>query len=157
MHIHSHRIIPFLLALCLALPVHAAQTAQLTVPDHPAETLDTASLAQLPATEVSSAFRSGKGIETGVYKGVLLWDLLKARGLVDDPKAALRHTILIRAGDGHEVAFSVGEIAPEFGARPILVAYEMNGAPIPDGLRMVVPGDMRGARHIKDIVALDYR
>ncbi|SMO33865.1 molybdopterin-dependent oxidoreductase [Paracoccus laeviglucosivorans] len=153
----SYRIAPVFLAALLAMPAAAAETAQLTVPGHEAEVIDMAALSQLPVTEVASAFRSSKGIETGVYKGVLLWDLLSAKGLVDDPKAAMRHTILVSAGDGHQIAFSVGEIAPEFGARPILLAYEMNGKPIPDGLRMVVPGDMRGARHIKDIVTLDYR
>ncbi|MTH64336.1 molybdopterin-dependent oxidoreductase [Paracoccus shanxieyensis] len=153
----AQRIPALLLAGLLALPAIAAETAQLTLPDRAAETLDAESLAQLPQTQVASAYRSSKGIETGIYTGVLLWDLLSARGLVDDPKSALRHTLLVRAGDGHAVAFSVGEIAPDFGARPILLAYQMNGAPIPDGLRIVAPGDMRGARHIKDIVAMEYR
>ena len=153
----TYRIIPILISALLAGPALAADSARLTLPDHPPETVDAGSLAVLPATEIASAYRSSKGIETGIYKGVLLWDILAARGLVEDPKSALRHVLLVSAGDGHEVAFSVGEIAPDFGARPILLAYELNGAPIPDGLRMVVPGDIRGARHIKDIVALDYR
>ena len=57
----------------------------------------------------------------------------------------------------YEEDFSLGEIAPVFDATPVMLAYEMTGAAIPDGLRMVVPGDMRGARHIKDVVTLDYR
>lgn len=162
MHRQIHRIaflpillIPFLLWAGAAL---AAETAQLTAPEHPQVTLDAAGLAQMPVTETSTVYRSSKGIESGLYKGVLLWDLLVAQGVVTkDHKAALRHTLLVTAGDGHQVAFSVGEIAPDFGNRPVLLAYEMNGAPIPDGLRMVVPGDLRGARHIKDIVTLDYR
>ncbi len=89
---------------------------------------------------------------------MLLWDLLTARGIVtEDHKSALRHVLLVSAGDGHQIAFSLGEIAPDFGATPVMLAYEMNGAAIPDGLRMVVPGEMRGARHIKDVVTLDYR
>ncbi|MFG6079418.1 molybdopterin-dependent oxidoreductase [Paracoccus litorisediminis] len=136
----------------------AGESARLNAPDHPPVTLDASSLAQLPVTETTTVYRSSKGIESGLYKGVLLWDLLVAQGVVtEDHKAALRHTLLVTAGDGHQVAFSIGEIAPEFGNRPVLLAYEMNGAPIPDGLRMVVPGDLRGARHIKDIVTLDYR
>ena len=83
---------------------------------------------------------------------------LTARGIVtEDHKSALRHVLLVSAGDGHQIAFSLGEIAPDFDATPVMLAYEMNGAAIPDGLRMVVPGDMRGARHIKDVVPLDYR
>lgn len=136
----------------------AAPLATLRAADHSPVTLDAASLSQLHQTEVTTAYRSSKGIEAGIYKGVLLWDLLKAQGIVtDDHKSALRHVVLVSASDGHQIAFSVGEIAPDFGNRPILLAYEMNGAPLPDGLRMVAPGDLRGARHIKDIVTLDYR
>lgn len=135
----------------------AAETAQLTAPDRLAKTLDVATLAQLPSVEIASAHRSAKGIETGLYKGVLLWDLLAAKGLRGDPKAALRHVVRVSAGDGHAVVFPMGEMAPDLCARPILLAYQLNGAPLPDGLRMVVPGDLRGARHIKDIVALEYR
>ncbi|WP_170294998.1 molybdopterin-dependent oxidoreductase [Paracoccus aestuariivivens] len=130
----------------------------LNAPDQKPATLDATSLAALSATETTTVYRSSKGIESGIYKGVLLWDLLTATGIMtDDHKAALRHSLLVTASDGHQVVFSVGEIAPEFGNRPVLLAYEMNGAPIPDGLRMVVPGDLRGARHIKNIVTLDYR
>lgn len=152
----SYRIILLIAALLPGAAV-AAETAQLSLPDGKTQVLDAVSLAQLPSVEVASSYRSSKGIETAIYKGVLLWDLLSAKGLVDEPKAALRHVLLVRAGDGHAVAFSVGEIAPDFGARPILLAWQMNGEPIPDGLRMVAPGDLRGARHIKDIVALDWR
>lgn len=153
------KLIPLIAGLVLtASAAVAAETAQLTAPDRAAETLDATSLTALPATEIASAYRSSKGIEAGLYKGVLLWDLLTARGIVpEDHKSALRHVLLVSAGDGHQIAFSVGELAPDFGATPVMLAYEMNGAPIPDGLRMVVPGDRRGARHIKDVVTLDYR
>lgn len=163
MFIQAHRIAPTLLALPLAWALGAghalaAETAMLNGPDGAAVQISAESLAALPVTEAATAYRSSKGIEAGIYKGVLLWDLLQAEGLVDeDHKTALRHTLLVTAGDGHQVAYSVGEIAPDFGNVPIMLAYEMNGAPIGDGLRMVVPGDLRGARHIKDIVTLDFR
>ena len=159
----THRIVKLTGAALLTLPVWggsvvAADMAMLSGPDGVRVELPAASLAELPATEAASAYRRSKGIEAGIYKGVLLWDLLQARGLVGkDVKPALRNTVLAIAGDGHEAACSVGEIAPDFGNTPILLAYEMNGQPIPDGLRMVVPGDMHGARHIKDIVTLDFR
>ncbi|MGA0613730.1 molybdopterin-dependent oxidoreductase [Paracoccus sp. KR1-242] len=166
MHRQTHRIrafLPGLLALTLAgVPwagsAWAAEQAVLNGPDGKVVNLTATMLAALPPTEATTAYRSSKGIEAGVYKGVLLWDLLQAEGILDqDHKTALRHVLLVTAGDGHQVAFSIGEIAPDFGNRPILLAYEMNGAPIPDGLRMVVPGDLRGARHIKDITTLDWR
>ena len=145
-------------ALICAGNVAAAKSAVLTAPDGTRTELGVEGLAAMPVTVTAAAYRSSKGIETGIYKGVLLWDLLQATGLVgQDHKPALRHVVLVTAGDGHQIAFSVGEIAPDFGNAPVVLAYEMNGAPISDGLRMVVPGDLRGARHIKDIVTLDYR
>ena len=161
MHNRIYRITPLalsLIALLAAGGALAAEKVAMNGPDGVTVTLDAARLSALPATEAVTSYRSSKGIETGIYKGVLLWDLLQAEGFVDqDHKSALRHTLLATAGDGHQVAYSIGEIAPDFGNRPIMLAYEMNGEPIADGLRMVVPGDLRGARHIKDIVTLDYR
>ena len=101
------------------------------------------------ATEAASAYRSSKGDRAGIYKGVLLWDLLQARGLVGRTSGPRCNTVLAIAGDGHEGRLFRGRDRPDFGNTPILLAYEMNGQPIPDRLRMVVPGDMRGARHIK--------
>ena len=158
MHKEIQRIVALALGLLLAQPLLAGDRLALTANGKVTE-LDLAALRALPATEASSAYRSSKGIEAGIYKGVLLWDLVQAQGLVtaDQVKPALRHNLLVTAGDGHAVAFSIGEIAPDFGATPVLLAYEMNGAPLPDGLRMVVPGDLRGARYVKDVTGMDLR
>ena len=59
------------------------------------------------------------------------------------------------ARDGHQVAFSVGAIAPEFGNTPVMLAVEQDGKPMADGLRVVVPGDTRGARNIRDVTAIE--
>lgn len=115
-------------------------------------------LAALPATEATTSFLSSRGYVAAHYKGALLWDLLEAHGVVgEDVKAALRHTVLVSAADGHAVAFSVGELAPDFGNRPVILAWEVDGAPSEGGLRMVAPGDTRGARHVKQVSAIEYR
>jgi hypothetical protein len=161
MRAKTYRIItalPVALALLFPGAISAAEVATLSAPGHADVQLSAESLGQLPAVTATTAYRSSHGIQSGIYKGVLLWDILIHQGLVtENHKAALRNVVIVTATDGHQVAFSVGEIAPDFGNREILLAYEMNDAPIPDGLRMVVPGDLRGTRHIKDIKTLEFR
>ncbi|MDO5613340.1 MAG: hypothetical protein Q4G14_08890 [Paracoccus sp. (in: a-proteobacteria)] len=148
----------FAILILAAIPLAAGADAVLTGPNGLRVDLSADTLAAMPVQEVETAHASSRGEMRGQYRGVLLWDVLAAHTDLDaDPKAALRHTILVTARDDHQVAFSVGEILPEFGARPILIGFELDGAPIPDGLRMVAPGDERGARYVKDVVSLDIR
>ncbi|MDO5632429.1 MAG: hypothetical protein Q4G22_11410 [Paracoccus sp. (in: a-proteobacteria)] len=144
--------------LSVAMPVAATADVVLTGPDGLNVTLTAETLAAMPVQEVDTVHGGSRGEMRGQYRGVLLWDVLAAHtDLDDDVKTALRYTILVTATDDHQVAFSVGEIAPGFGARPIMVGFELDGAPIPDGLRMVAPGDERGARYVKGVVSLDIR
>ncbi|MBU3030272.1 hypothetical protein [Paracoccus marinaquae] len=132
--------------------------AELTGPDLVSAEITPETLAALPSREVETSFESSKGPQSGRYGGVLLWDIIAARtALDDDLKAALRRVVLVTASDGHQVAFSIGEIAPEFGNRPIMVGLTLDGAPISDGLRMVSPGDARGARYVKGVVSFEIR
>ena len=115
-------------------------------------------LSTLLVQEVDTLHHGSKGEQRGHYTGALLWDAIAAETAQDeDAKAALRHVVLVTARDGHQVAYSMGEIAPDFGNRPILIGYALQGAPIPDGLRIVAPGDERGARYVKDVVSLEIR
>jgi hypothetical protein len=68
--------------------------------------------------------------------------------------AALHHTIKITATDGYFVILSTGEIAPDLGGKPALVAYQHGDDP-PGGFRLVMPGDKHGARNARDITAID--
>jgi hypothetical protein len=61
---------------------------------------------------------------------------------------------VIRA-DGWAAAFVLAGLSPEVVGRPIQLADQMNGAPIPGhGLRLV-PGGRRGGRSIRDVVRID--
>lgn len=144
--------------MCLALPVAAHAEAVLTAPDGISVPLTAETLAAMPVQDADTKHLSSKGAQTGHYKGVLLWDLIAAETVLDDDvKAALRHTVLVTAADDHQVVFSIGEIAPDFGNSPVMVGFELDGAPIADGLRMVSPGDRRGARYVKNVVAIEVR
>ena len=50
---------------------------------------------------------------------------------------------------------SLGEISPQFADRPILLADQLNGAPLPEhALRLIVPGDRLGGRSVRDVVRI---
>lgn len=138
-------------------PALAGTAVTLTGTDDPPVTLTPEVLAAMPVREQDVGFQSSKGPEHGHYAGVLLWDILAAHSrIAEDVKPALRRTILVTAADGHQVAYSVGEIAPDFGATPVMLSFQRDGAPM-EGLRMVVPGDTRGARNIRDVVLIELR
>ena len=58
-------------------------------------------------------------------------------------------------GGGNSAARGVGTM-PQFAGRPIQLANRVNGAPIADqGLRLIVPGERRGGRSVRDVVRID--
>jgi hypothetical protein len=117
-------------------------------------------LRRLPAEHVEVSFQTAHGTEKSSYTGVLLWALLAEAGGIDDPEkgAELRHTINITGRDGYRVVISTGEIAPDFGAKPAMVAYERDGQELGNnGLRVVMPGDKHGGRYVRDVVELEVK
>lgn len=146
------------LALAGVIPANAQPLATLSGEDELQVDLTLQSLTAMQVHEVETVHQSSHGEQSGKYKGVLLWDVIAAEtALDDDIKSALRKVVMVTARDGHQVAFSIGEIVPDFGNRPVMIGYELEDQPIPDGLRMVSPGDLRGARYVKDVVSLEIR
>lgn len=118
-------------------------------------------LAGFPRVEQNVVFQTSKGTLHARFEGVLLWDLLKGTGALDAAGGhpELRKTFVVTGRDGYSIAFSMGEISPEFGARAIMVAERADGKPLPqrDGLRLIVPGDVKGARSVRDVIRIDLR
>jgi DMSO/TMAO reductase YedYZ molybdopterin-dependent catalytic subunit len=112
-------------------------------------------LKKLPAQHVDVSFQTDRGPVTASFTGVLLWSLIDAAGGIDDPEkgAVVRHAIRVTAKDGYVMVTSTGEIAPEFGGKEALVAYERDGKPL-DDFRIVMPGDKHGARNVRDVVTI---
>lgn len=109
-------------------------------------------LAKLPSVEQDVRYQTSKGEEHGRYKGPLLWSILEARGIGDLPghNAQLQHSFVVEGRDG--------EIDPDFGNAPIQLATEKDGKPLgAEGYRLVVPGDKRGARYVKDVVKIELK
>jgi DMSO/TMAO reductase YedYZ molybdopterin-dependent catalytic subunit len=124
---------------------------------HP-ENLTASDLMRLPPTTVAISFDTQHGPEHATYVGALLWTLLDRAGLVDAPgrRTRLQHTVLASGRDGYAAALAIGEIDPGFEGKPVIVAYSRDGKPL-TALRLVVPGDRRGGRSVKDLFALDVR
>jgi len=124
--------------------------------NHPQQ-FDLETLQKLPAQQVTVSYQAGR-VEEVSFTGVLLWTLLGEAGGIDDPakRAELRHVIRITARDGYVVVLSTGEIAPDFGAKPALLAYRRNDeAPAAAGFRLVMPGDKHGGRYVRDVVSIE--
>jgi hypothetical protein len=53
---------------------------------------------------------------------------------------------------------STGEIAPDFGGKTAMIAYERDGVELGDKvLRVVMPGDKHGGRYVRDVVEIAVR
>jgi hypothetical protein len=112
-------------------------------------------LKKMPAEHAKVSYQTDRGVVTASFTGVLLWSLIGAAGgMVDSDKGAeLRHAIRITAKDDYVVVTSTGEIAPDFGNKAAIVAYERDGKPL-DDFRIVMPGDKHGGRNVRDVVSI---
>lgn len=119
--------------------------------------LSLADLTKLKAAELTAKDKDGKDHK---YKGVPLVYVLDAAGATLGGQLRggnLSKYVLVKATDGYEVVFSLPEIDPEFSSQTILVAYEVDGKPLPKGegpFRMVVPNDKKHARWVREIVSV---
>lgn len=110
-----------------------------------------------PLTQAVS-FATEHGEQHAEFTGPLLWDVLTASGVLEGvkPSEQVRLAVHVTGADGYTAVLALGEIAPEFGGRPVQIADQADGQPIPDhGLRLVVPGDHRGGRSVRDVVRID--
>jgi len=112
-------------------------------------------LKKMPAEHATVSYQTDRGMVTADFTGVLLWSLIAAAGGIDDSGKSpeLRHAIRITAKDNYVVVTSTGEIAPDFGGKAALVAYERDGKPL-DDFRIVMPGDKHGGRNVRDVVSV---
>jgi ABC-type molybdate transport system substrate-binding protein len=113
-------------------------------------------IAGLPAITQRVSFLTGQGEQKNEWTGPLLWDVLAAAG-VNPARAgdAVHLAVRITGSDGYSAIVALAEVAPQFAGRQIQLAHHLNGAPLPDGaLRLVVPGDRRAGRSVRDVVRI---
>jgi DMSO/TMAO reductase YedYZ molybdopterin-dependent catalytic subunit len=143
------------LALLVFAPLYGQEVdAKLTIAGDVTTplTLTKADLAKLPRTSVTV---KGEGDEETTYEGVLLYDILKQAGAPLDKQLmgkALASYVLAEARDGYQVVYTLTELDPSFTSNKIIVADTVNGKPLfqyQGPLRLVVPGEKKGARSIR--------
>lgn len=155
------RSLLILLALLTAVPALRAEepTVALVGIGSAAIQLTPQALGAMPVAERDVTFETSKGPATRHYKGVLLWNVLQANKALDGLKPAeqLKKTFLVSARDGYQIAFSIGEIHPDFGNLPLILVTAVDGKPLDGGWRLVAPGDKRGARAVYEVVKIELR
>lgn len=96
------------------------------------------------------------------FSGIPLGDILVLAGAaVHDSKGpALAHTLIVEAVDGYRVVFAIAEVDSTLKSRTVMLADRADGKPLPPDegpWRMVVEGEGRPARWVKQVVAIRLR
>ncbi len=119
-------------------------------------TVTAAELAKLPAVPVSVSFGTEHGKLQAAFSGPLLWTVLKAEhALPAKPSDVVRDVVVVTGSDGYSATVALGEIATAFENKSVILALQMDGKPLaPAHLRLVVPGDAKGGRSVKDVVRI---
>jgi hypothetical protein len=127
-------------------------------------TLTLDDLQDLPTETVEATYLDHDGAELQhSFTGIRLWDALQEAGLSLDAamrEDALTKYVVLTANDGYVVVLSLGEIHPEFGNHPYLLAWLEDGEPLSEeqGPFMMVPqGDVSEGRFIYGIISIDVR
>lgn len=124
--------------------------------NHPLK-LTVADLAKMPRHTVKAKDHKGTEAE---FTGVALHDILKEAGVTTGEglrgqKLALY--LVVEASDGYRAVFSLPEIDPAFNDRTALLVDLRDGKALASSegpLRIVVPGEKRHARWVRQVVTL---
>ena len=121
-------------------------------------TLGRADLERLPAVTVSLSREHEHGTSTA-YAGPLLWAVLDRAGAVGQkPRERVHQVVTVTGRDGYSVALALAELDPEFEGKAVILATQADGKPIGAGeLRLVVPGDKRAGRSVRDATKVVVR
>src|SRR5262249_33813192 len=105
-----------------------------------------------------TAFLTAQGTHQASFEGPLLWTVLQKAGVIDPEKhrEQVSQTIVILGRDSYRAVLALGEIAPEFEGKQVIVAQRMDGKPLDaEHLRVVVPLDKRGGRSVRDVMRIE--
>lgn len=119
----------------------------------------TARLQQELAGDIKTVTYTLRG-ETAQAHCVPLLTLLQAAKPRLNPKVKnhqLAFVALVRAADGYAVAFSLGELLPQYGKQQVWIAMDRNGKPLADReapTQLLVPEDEKPSRWIHGITRI---
>ena len=112
---------------------------------------------------VDVTYASGTDTVSTTFTGVSLWDVIgsaQPNYNADIKNDKVSMYLVITGSDGYQAVIALGDIDPDFGAQPILLAYEEKGQPITDkqgAVRLIVPGDKHGGRYVSGVVNISLR
>ena len=95
------------------------------------------------------------------YEGVLVVELLRRAGVPLDEQLRgpqMKLFVIVNAADGYRVVFTLPEFDPDFTDRIIILADRRDGhvlAPPEGPFRLVVSGEKRDARWVREVTGLD--
>ena len=142
------------LAATAMAPFAAADGVSVTAPKAASSQLTTATLSRLPMTKIDVSFGTDHGALHASFTGPLLWVVLGA-AQIKTGKDVVRDIVLVTGNDGYTASIALGEISPAFENKQIILAEAMNSKPLGAAhWRLVVPGDARGGRSVRDVVAI---
>jgi hypothetical protein len=115
-----------------------------------------------PVVTQSVTYKAAGVPVSDTYTGTTLWNLLNTAGGVTTTTAKndiLSKYVIATGSDGYTSVYTLGEISPQFGNQPIMIASSDTGGQLgptgTDGLtRVVVPGDIAGGRYVSELVSL---
>jgi len=120
-------------------------------------TLGPADLARLPRRSVKAKDHGGA---EPTFEGVALFDVLEMAGVKFGEGLRGKNLALylvVEASDGYRAVFALPELDPAFADRVVLLADRRDGAKLSSTegpLRIVVPGEKRQARWVRQVVSL---
>lgn len=118
-----------------------------------------AEFAALPRTE--QKVNDGPEKKERIYSGVKMADLLAQVGAPLGEKmrgSGMTTAVLVRCKDDYTVLFALAEFDEAFSSRTILLCDKENGEMLPPSaapLRLVTPGDKRGARSARQVSSIE--
>lgn len=157
-----HAILVQLFVVLLLAIAPAASRAQsdaalrIEIPGRPPALLSLAEIAAFPETTVDAADHGKSGRWTGVPVRALLEKAGASLGeAMRGP--ALAQVVVVEAADGYRAAFALAEFDVAFGASAAILATSRADGPLAEGegpLRIVVPGERRQARWVRQVTAI---
>lgn len=122
--------------------------------------LSAADLAKLPRQTVNAKDHDGKAVN---FEGVALVEVLRLAGVEFGEKLRgkqLALFLVVDAADGYKAVFALPELDPAFTDETIILADCRDGKPLSEAegpWRVVVPGEKRQGRWVRQVVALTIR
>lgn len=160
MKARGREVLFFVLLLLASSILVAQQTPSVEISGKNIPTLHVTATELSRMTRLSVDVRNPHNETTEHYEGVRVSDLLARAGVPLGEKLrgrALATYVVVQAGDGYAVVYSIAEVDPAINDNRIILADTMNGKPLGehDGpFKIVAPGEKRPARWVRMVNAL---